>query len=283
LEEAIRVTEIGQKMEGPQSALIEYLVGMGIKSIGIREAINIIQTTKLLNNELLPYYAQLEKFKQNEEGLEKILKGDYQMFSWIIDQAVKGITDGQHIPLRGLESLNPSEVKYLQKHSYFFEPNNTKKIYAEETRKQLKNVEKPCGQISKPNRKYLTPRNSFIKFMLTENVIGKILRDVTFVSFDGIFPKKCQEDFLVSTAQTLIAIKAYHNDTNAFPNSLTELVPKYLSKVPEDPFSGGQLRYSKDKKIIYSVGLNLTDVGGSNSKDWNSLYQDDDPTIKIDF
>jgi hypothetical protein len=47
------------------------------------------------------------------------------------------------------------------------------------------------------------------------------------------------------------------------PENLQALVPTYLAAVPDDPFDGKPFRYSPEKKIVYSVGKNLVDDGGS--------------------
>jgi hypothetical protein len=74
------------------------------------------------------------------------------------------------------------------------------------------------------------------------------------------------------------------------PESLSELVPKYLPKVPIDPFDGKPLRYSKEKGIIYCVGKDLKDSGGSPKfrqtpfgTERLTIAQMDDPTIEIGF
>ena len=58
-------------------------------------------------------------------------------------------------------------------------------------------------------------------------------------------------------------------------------MPKYIEKIPEDDFDGRPMRYSAEKKIIYSVGEDLEDSGGSeDDKEWWEL---EDPTVKINF
>lgn len=48
------------------------------------------------------------------------------------------------------------------------------------------------------------------------------------------------------------------------PGSLAELVPGFLSVIPNDPFDDRPLRYKKQAKgyVIYSIGEDLTDDGG---------------------
>ena len=47
------------------------------------------------------------------------------------------------------------------------------------------------------------------------------------------------------------------------PETLQALVPDYLPAVPRDPFDGQPFRYSTERRIIYSVGEDLTDDGGT--------------------
>ena len=47
------------------------------------------------------------------------------------------------------------------------------------------------------------------------------------------------------------------------PSSLQELVPAYLPRVPIDPFDGKPFRYDPERGILYSVGRDLQDGGGS--------------------
>ena len=41
------------------------------------------------------------------------------------------------------------------------------------------------------------------------------------------------------------------------------LVPEYVDAVPRDPFDGQPFRYSKQKGIVYALGTDLKDNGGS--------------------
>ncbi len=54
-------------------------------------------------------------------------------------------------------------------------------------------------------------------------------------------------------------------DTNrGLPTQLTDLVPRYLVQVPQDPFDGQAIRYRRLKKgyVVYSIGRDLRDNNG---------------------
>jgi hypothetical protein len=79
-----------------------------------------------------------------------------------------------------------------------------------------------------------------------------------------------------------------HN--SALPRSLAELVPRYLPKVPEDPYNAKFLHYDPERQRVWSVGDNLIDDNGnfdgrvSISKDIGAmlqLYEPEDPILHI--
>lgn len=63
-----------------------------------------------------------------------------------------------------------------------------------------------------------------------------------------------------------LALDAYHREHGAYPNTLIELTPRYLHRVPGDPFAlAGSLRYHRTgaQYILYSVGPNGNDDHGA--------------------
>ncbi len=69
---------------------------------------------------------------------------------------------------------------------------------------------------------------------------------------------------LVRWARAAIAVHRYQRDNGKVPDTLQDLVPKYINAVPQDPFSGREMLYKHDQDgyVIYSVGDNLKDDGG---------------------
>ena len=60
----------------------------------------------------------------------------------------------------------------------------------------------------------------------------------------------------------MIAVRAYAAEHGELPATLAELVPAYLPQVPLDGYDGAPLRYSREKKLVWSVGDDLRDDGG---------------------
>jgi hypothetical protein len=70
-----------------------------------------------------------------------------------------------------------------------------------------------------------------------------------------------------ATLEALLATQAYRRDHGEFPESLAQLVPKYLAAVPLDPCdpARGPLLYRRDepaKAVVWSVSQDQADDGG---------------------
>ncbi len=62
-----------------------------------------------------------------------------------------------------------------------------------------------------------------------------------------------------------IGIERYHRSQGELPGSLDDVLGAYIDSIPLDPFTGKQLLYSYDEEnyVVYSVGINRQDDGGS--------------------
>jgi hypothetical protein len=67
------------------------------------------------------------------------------------------------------------------------------------------------------------------------------------------------------SAQTALAAERFRSAHQRWPETLAELVPVYLERVPADPFDGKPLRFRRlaDGLVIYALGPDGTDDGGN--------------------
>ena len=73
----------------------------------------------------------------------------------------------------------------------------------------------------------------------------------------------CRVIAMLENARAALAVERYRLANTRLPESLNELVPKFLESLPIDPFDGKKVRYKKTDIgfIVYSVGNNLKDDG----------------------
>jgi hypothetical protein len=76
------------------------------------------------------------------------------------------------------------------------------------------------------------------------------------------------------------ALAEYRAEHGSFPVRLDELMPEYVTKIPQDLFSAAELHYARDGDgyVLYSVGANGKDEGGKgaddqadNAESWDDL------------
>jgi hypothetical protein len=106
----------------------------------------------------------------------------------------------------------------------------------------------------------------------------------TFLPSTGILLKR-EAEFATNLrlASMALVVERFRLTQDRLPENLNELVPKFLSTVPDDPFDGQPLRYHRLAKgyVIYSIGADGHDDGGREKPaDWKSA---DKTTYDITF
>jgi len=76
----------------------------------------------------------------------------------------------------------------------------------------------------------------------------------------------CRPPAILELLRTDCALRRYRMDLGRYPDSLSQLVPRYVKSVPIDPCGGKPLKYRAVKGgrefLLYSIGTNLKDDGG---------------------
>jgi|GEM_PF-518103 len=77
----------------------------------------------------------------------------------------------------------------------------------------------------------------------------------------------------------LFAIRRYLADQKTLPRNFNDLTPKYLTAIPQDPFSGEPYHYEPTRGLLYSVGVNLIPEGGRPTEP--PLNDEREPTVEL--
>jgi hypothetical protein len=171
------------------------------------------------------------------------------------------------------------ESGYLEKAAYNFKYNKTLNHLADYTRGAIEYIEENTCEIYEgeiPAEKF----NNEFEALITENGVGKIFLQSFLLKYNT---NTCVQIFQIEGLKTLIAVKMYQNDNEKLPDSLDELVPDYLDEIPIDPYSGKEILYNKQNRIIYSIGEDKEDNGGLKETEEYSINigDPDEPTIYI--
>jgi hypothetical protein len=286
---------MGKKlMESPRPAgLIGYLVGNAITDMSYKALRDLISKSHLPPSQLLSLTKRFlaEHANLENDSWKKSVKMKYMvlrnMLYAFLPPNPHSWSKRKWSELRKNYIEEKSIPGYL--HPYFrflYKPNKTRK----ELFTIYNRIKENMGELYK-NVKFV-PLYQEDEFLIRENALERLIIE-NFTSYSEFFYTLLKEYLRVFNARAtacVFALKAYKEEKGHLPDSLSELVPKYLPQVPIDPFDGKPLRYSKEKGIIYCVGRDLKDSGGSPTIGEGAygtyelpLLGMDDPTIAIGF
>ncbi len=282
---ALLIVKMGHMIEDCGGDSVFYVTGLSIKNIGWERIEEMVATTTLPSEDLIYYAKLLAQYPSNHDALKNSICVDYQTRVKIIDDLSKGQID--NCSFSGISRL-PKVLSYMSQFSYFFQPKKTKQMLAEmyaafnqNIPNNVSNIEN--SEISKIIEKLKQDRS---KSLFTPNGLGKLLCE-WLAPNSYIIGRKCMNDLFLNANRTLLALKAYKTDHDKFPETLEHLTPDYLDKVPADTYDGKPIRYSQEKSMLYSVGDDLKDSGGSekNREDnaRTNRWRTEDIVFKIGF
>jgi hypothetical protein len=134
-----------------------------------------------------------------------------------------------------------------------------------------------------PPPKSLVAADNFKKVDETVGRNNYYLSKMLLAALSSAITKEASSFACLRTSIAAIAVERFRLAYGQLPNTLNELVPQFLSTVPDDPFDGQPLRYHRPAKgyVIYSIGADGHDDGGREKPaDWKST---DKTTYDITF
>ena len=274
-DQAMKLVRFGNMVEGCGGSLIHGWVGVALKGIGLGRLRSIVKETTLEADSVSPYVRALAEYAVDEQALADCLRVEYMVAAGIIDDLVSG----KQKPEALFDDVSAEAARSLLG-KYHFQANRTKRMFAETYRPAIENLTRNYGEM-KPYEEVSYPHGlSLYKDMLCGNSAGKMLYAFVMPALGRTEITKCSESVFLAATRLLLALKCYKLEKGRLPESLEELVPAYIEKVPLDDFDGQPMRYSREKKIIYSVGEDLKDSGGSEEPEGRD---EKEPTFGIEF
>ena len=137
-----------------------------------------------------------------------------------------------------------------------------------------KAVARPLNKLGKDPLTVLQAKRKDLYFLFTHREV--LLQLMMLPSLDS----GSNKFRLLQTRRDLLKLRLasflLRQDTGKLPRELDDLIPSYLSVIPDDCFNGGKLLYIPEKELFYSVGSNLLDEFGKyDPQSPHSRYADD--------
>lgn len=205
--------------------------------------------------DLLPDYHEdrFEMVFSGEYAYTKTMSNDLlsppflERVDWLFDGTIEMRSDF------GQSESALIDVLSVPSYNFFFQKKRTHNSYISllnHFQSQVK--ESFCNKIN-----YQTPvRELSIFDSLGMNILGK-----NTGTFDTYISRRCFSNFYAQAAKVSIALKRYSVDIGNQAETLQQLVPKHLKRVPVDAFTGEPLLFNYKAQTLYSRGLNFRDDG----------------------
>jgi len=248
--------QLGQRMQNAHGPLIDYLVGTAVRNMGLSQIQHWAGKTHLTPNQLKDYIRQLGLSPDEESvAFANAIKGEYQFQIGMLDAFRQGkITNSDS------EDYHPRAMRFMP----LLNVSRTKVLFAQADLILVKDSPRHYNEAKLPDQDL--DQSGPVRMFLSGNSVGQILFYMTMPAVIPSLAVKSKNDTQLQATRTILALRAYQLTRGNLPVDLSALVPEFLDAVPVDDFDGQPLRYSPGRKIVYSVGQNLKDDGGNDSR-----------------
>ena len=254
LEDVHLMFELGARLCENPEVLVDYLVGAAVIGTALERMKELIPQ-ELDDTELRRLAERIDRAGSLRAGLALALQHEYRLTAGYFDSADKSLT---------------------------YKPNRTRHRLAEFYRACIERTRKVDWFSDSEAAVTPEPRTGLDKAgdFFSGNSAGEGLVDLVIPTLDSCFRRVARLEALTSFTRVLIALRRHTLKHGTLPATLAELVPEFLETIPRDPFDGKPLRYSREKRILYSVGEDRIDEGGLSEE---APMDTDEPTVKIGF
>jgi hypothetical protein len=266
LEDGLAAVRLGHCLQNAhQITLFEMMVGVGFEKHGLR-AVREAAVHSPVDAALAREFGdRLDRYRTEPEAWKRMWAWEYQSHKVLWDKlrASPLVEEGEAGVIANLaEGDFVDAIRSLIPKAYVFHYRRSLSLEAEFARSMQRNSFKTCAELEPPMEFVPEDQDERLRMVFSPNSVGKILLAIYTPDFRRFQLRRCETDTVLAATRAVLALEAYRRERGALPQSLEELVPTYLSEVPQDGFDGNPLRYLPERALVYSVGADLLDEGG---------------------
>lgn len=243
-----------------EGSLISFLSAVALVGTTQSELADFLEVASIPTSSLIRAASTYGRNRNFASAAKVALKQEFHFFSYCVDMIDRNPAFGAE--LNGNEVNISSKVQLRLSYGIAFNKNRTRNQILKAYEEIVREADKPAN-----DREYLIvdglTKDIGPSSLLSRNFIGRQLISILLPAVSGIEEKVTLIEATSTATQLSFALKAYHQENGTLPDSLNELMPDYIDELPLDPYDGKMMRYSKNKKIIYSIGNDSIDNEGS--------------------
>lgn len=265
-----QLLRMGNLVHKDAVSTLHSFVGIAMFGQGFALAHDLAASADMPKDELDQLSETLTQLGPLDRGLAQAAKGEYQIMAnesdnlWQDSQLGGAAGAGNH----------PSSLRPY----YLLQPNKTRQMLANCQRNLIKNAAIPATERMLIDVEALTGyKDNRAAFVLAPNPIGRMLVALLVPSRDTFLAAHTRVQSELAAIRLVVACRRYEIDHGELPPALDALVSDYLDAVPSDPFDGKPFRYDRERAVVYSIGADLIDGGGSQRPLSDTLNLDGTP------
>lgn len=230
LKDALMIADAAQLFLGSRQPLIISLVGFLLSDVASRGVHRAAAGGRLGAAELKDAAARLSRLDDGAAALAAGLRYEYVSGANMLKDLPRYEQAGERLPWRKLSA----------KHRFFYQPNATQALFEGRFRPVIEQADKPCLEAKVPEFQPVT--------LLGANVVGKTIFNVAMPSYEKLYTRRCQSQFLRTAAAVEAAYAAFRLEKGRAPRGLAEL-GAYV-----DPFTGKEPAFAPETGRISTPG-----------------------------
>ncbi len=245
--------------------LLHVLVGRTLIIGGLRQARDIARDEKTTPANLERIAESLAGLKPLAPSIVRAWKGEHRFAREMLAQLHSGNLSDEELKLA--DSVAGMDISTLTKRMprVFFKLNATQKLFADVARCAISDASRTYSEMRSPLHEK-SMREDFERrrkrFILT-NAVGVILARAMLPVYSSAMENECMVESDISATGLVVACRRFRLREGKLPEKLDDLVPGFLPSVPCDPYDGKPFRYDPVREIVWTVGKDLQDSGGS--------------------
>ncbi len=290
-EEVMKVIRLGRKLRGSPRSGFGFLLAISVEILGLEVFELLLRRNPSVSCVRLGFSKELLSEAAGPEIIENFVRSEYALMLRWIAKAEAGEEEFTLGDPFDTEALPPD----LWRARILHLPNSTRRTIADATRVLIGNASrlvKDWTTVERPAA-VRTGLSGVARLVPIRNGIGKYFVARWIGSEEMAAKRAVLLRLNALFTATHIALECYRETHGRLPARLDDLVPRYLDAVPVDPYDGEPLRYSAEKGIVYSVGEDFKDSGGSvgaggavgavgDGRDgWDGRNNSNEPTLRL--
>jgi hypothetical protein len=181
----------------------------------------------------------------------------------------------------------PQEKRGTLFYRYMFKPNETRWRALDMLETMGKAIDRRDQNLGFPPPPDFTEMNFVQKWAygLKPNFLGRIVLMLNFSlgTDDADYQGMLRQFASLRVCACAFALRAYWLDHSKLPDSLDELVPKYIKAVPLDIYGGKPVQYDRERGVVYSAGPKLIYGTGGFARETSADPDGERPFVLLDW